>query len=80
MYVALEDFIMILKDTKHSDVDFLFQGLVDAHAFNPDKMYDIWEYIEDEKHTPSTELLSKMRKIMDGGGLTAPKTMVDLYN
>ena len=77
-YVALEDFIMIAKTTIGCDVDYLFQRLVDAHNFNPDKMYDIWEYIEEENHTPSKELLLKMEQIMEEGGLNIPETMRDL--
>lgn len=77
-YVGLEDFIMIIKDTAGSDVDFLFQMLVDAHVFNPDKMYDIWEYIEEERHKPSKKLVSKMTTIMKEGGLSIPTSMKQL--
>ena len=76
-YVALEDFVMIAKTTVGCDVDYLLQRLVDAHNFNPDKMYDIWEYIEDENHTPSKKLLMKMEEIMEVGGLDIPETMRD---
>lgn len=77
-YVALEDFVMIAKTTIGCDVDYLFQRLVDAHDFNPDKMYDIWEYIQEENHTPSKELLIKMEQTMKEGGLDIPETMRDL--
>ena len=74
-FVALEDFVMIIKNTIGCDLDYLLHKLVDAHACNPDKMYDILEYIEEEQHLPSHELQSKMLNIIIDGGLNPPENL-----
>ena len=74
-YVALEDFVLLSKNAFGCDRDYLFQRLVEAHSLNPYKMYDIWEYIQEEGHIPSQKLLSEMTKILDQSGLNVPSDM-----
>ena len=73
-YVALEDFVMIIKNTVGCDFDYLLHKLVDAHASNPDKMHDILQYIEEEQHLPSHELQSKISNIFCESGLDPPES------
>lgn len=76
-YVALEDFVLLSKTVFESDCDrdYLFQRLVEAHSSNPDKMYDIWDHIQEEGHIPSQQLLSEMIRILDKSGLSVPTGM-----
>ena len=73
--MALEDFVILSKTAFRSDRDYLFQQLVEAHSTNPDKMYDIWEYMQEEGHIPSQELVSEMMRILDQSGLSVPSGM-----
>ena len=71
-YVALEDFVMLSKNVFGCDRDYLFQRLVQAHSSNPEKMYDIWESIEEEGHSPSKTLSSEIATILKQAGLSVP--------
>ena len=74
-FVALEDFVMMMMNTVDCDVDYLFHKLVDAHKSNPDKMFDILDYIEEMNHVASKELKSKILKIIKDGDLEIPDTL-----
>ena len=74
-FVALEDFVMMMMNTVDCDVDYLFYKLVDAHKSNPDKMFDILDYIEEMNHVASEELKSQILKIIQDGDLEIPESL-----
>ena len=74
-FVALEDFVMIMLNTVNCDVDHLFKKFVDAHAGNPEKMFDILDYIEEENHSASMELKWKILKIIQDAKLEIPDNL-----
>merc|ERR1712126_539298 len=51
------------------------QKLIDAHKSNPDKMFDILDYIEEMNHVASEELKSQILKIIQDGDLEIPESL-----
>ena len=77
--MALEDFVLLTKTAFKYDRDYLFQRLVEAHSSNADKLYDIWDYIEEEQHIPSKQLISEMTRILEENGLHVPDAMKESH-
>ena len=74
-YVALEDFIVIIRNTLGCDIDLIYEKFVEAHSSDPYKMFDIWEYMQEDNHIPSQQLILKMMTIIQEEGLTVPDSM-----
>ena len=76
-YVALEDFLMIVMNTINCDTDYLFHKLVDAHSCHQYKMFDILDYMEEQEHVPSKELLCKISSILRDSELEIPNKIMN---
>ena len=74
-FVALEDFVQLTKNIFGCDRDYLYRRLVEAHVSNPQKMYDILEYMEEEEHKPSKKLSADIATILRTAGLEVPASV-----